>query len=619
MTRRRTATPGATPTRRPKPRRSSAARAGLSAAGAAAPLAAASADGDVRTYQLLYRLSSLPGRVVEPREALDTMLAELVAAFRAASGSIALVSPDTGKLEIEVQRGLPLGRGEELALRLGQGITGWVAFYGRPLLVPDVQADPRYVRVRPQVRCEMAVPMFETTSEVEESNQVLGVINLDCDTVGGFGPADLALLERCSAEVTSVMQRLWRLQNLRGKAHQLEALIATGQSLVAQLEEKELQSAIVRDARRVLQAAACGLYLLEEHGAMVRLAACDDPGYDWARDPRARRAFAVDDCAIGVVFHMRKAVEFAQVHAADFHDLPDFPADPRLCSVLLTPLEREGEVIGALAVFTAHPHRFTNDEKRLCAALASLALVALQNARLYARVFQSEDSLRKNEQLTTLGLLAAEIAHEIRNPLTVIKLLFGYLGLDFPAGDPRSTDVRVIGEKLDQLEAIVSRVLNIAKAPSNLHSRWNLAEIIDDTLVLIRLKLAQNKIQLAFDQSPRPLIVEVHKGQIQQVLLNLLLNATQAMPEGGCIAIRVDAVEREGAPWAIIDVADTGAGIPAAVCERLFDSFLSGRPDGTGLGLAIAKRILRSHNGDIELVGTGRAGTTFRVWLPAVR
>src|SRR5204862_4727577 len=114
-------------------------------------------------------------------------------------------------------------------------------------------------------------------------------------------------------------------------------------------------------------------------------------------------------------------------------------------------------------------------------------------------------------------LLAAEIAHEIRNPLTVLKLLLGGLGLDFPENDPRRTDMRVIGEKLDQLEAIVTRVLSFAKAPTSLHSRWSLADIVQDTLVLVRLKLAQSKVSVNFEAPPRPLFVEAHKGQIQQV------------------------------------------------------------------------------------------------------
>jgi signal transduction histidine kinase len=174
----------------------------------------------------------------------------------------------------------------------------------------------------------------------------------------------------------------------------------------------------------------------------------------------------------------------------------------------------------------------------------------------------------------------------------------------------------VIGEKLDQLEAIVTRVLNFAKAPTSLHSRWALADIVQDTLVLVRLKLSQSKVALQFNAPERPLYVEGHKGQIQQVVLNLLLNATQAMPEGGTITITAGTEERGGVPYAILDIADTGNGIPESIRDRIFDSFLSGRADGTGLGLAIAKRILLSHHGDIALKETSRAGTTLRITLP---
>ena len=143
-----------------------------------------------------------------------------------------------------------------------------------------------------------------------------------------------------------------------------------------------------------------------------------------------------------------------------------------------------------------------------------------------------------------------------------------------------------------------------------------MAEVVTDTLTLVRLKFAQQKVTVDFPPPSRPLFVEVHKGQLQQVLLNLLLNSAQAMPAGGRITVRADADPASGGTAVTLDVEDTGGGVPEALRERVFDSFLSGRPDGTGLGLAIAKRILRSHHGDIHLLRTGPGGTTMRIRLP---
>lgn len=560
----------------------------------------------------LYRIATLATQVDDASTALHRVLDVLIEHFSASSGSIALLNPDSGRLEIETQRGLPDDY-REVVLRLGQGITGWVAFHGRPQFVPDVTKDPRYVRVRPTVQTELAVPM-------EDNGQVLGVINLDSDVPGSFSEADLTLLITFTAQATAVMQRLWQMQQLRGKARQLESLIGIGQSLVSKVEERELFETITRDARQIMQARACGLYLFDAPRDILRLVALTNPEARGQPRPGRDDELPLETSAIASALHTRKQLEFANIQAPEYLDVNDLPLDERLRSMLATPLVFEGEVLGALAVFTGQIHRFNNDEKRLCAALASLAAVALQNARLYTRVFQSEESLRKNEQLTTLGLLAAEIAHEIRNPLTVIKLLFGYLDLDFPAEDPRRTDVRVIGEKLDQLESIVTRVLQFAKAPSSLHSRWNVNDIVEDTVVLIRLKLAQSKIQLRFEPAARTMVVDVHKGQLQQVLLNLLINSTQAMPDGGLITIRAHTEDRgAGTLFVHLDVTDTGTGIPEKIRERIFDSFLSGRPDGTGLGLAIAKRILVSHHGDITLVQSSPSGTTLRISLPLAK
>jgi signal transduction histidine kinase len=561
---------------------------------------------DPRVLPALYRLAALAAEVDDPQVALREMLNVFITTFQADAGSIALLSPDTGRLETEVQVGMPAA-GDPSGLKPGHGITGWCVLNRRALLVPDVSIEPRYIAVRAAAQCEMAAPM-------QDGDSIVGVIDLESDRVDSFTPADLAALELFARESARVMQRLWTLRHLRGKARQLESLISAGQSLVTKLEQQELFDTLTREARRMLPARACALYLHNAEAQTVRFASFT--GVVIA--PLPSGDLPLDSCLVAAAIHTRRAIAFADVQSPEFGELADLPHDRLLASVLATPMLFEGEVLGVLAVFTDRLHRFDNDEKRLCAALASLGAVALQNARLYARVFQSEDVLRKNERLTTLGLLAAEIAHEIRNPLTVLKLLHGGLGHDFPEDDPRRTDMRVIGEKLDQLEAIVMRVLNFAKAPSSLHSRWAVADIVEDTLVLVRLKLAQSKASLRFEAAARPLFVEAHKGQIQQVLLNLLINATQAMPEGGTITITL-AEERAVHPMVHIDVSDTGHGVPEPIRERIFDSFLSGRPDGTGLGLAIAKRILLSHHGDLTLLQTNSNGTTMRITLPQAK
>ena len=280
--------------------------------------------------------------------------------------------------------------------------------------------------------------------------------------------------------------------------------------------------------------------------------------------------------------------------------------------MLASPIIFGEEVIGTLIAYTKQSHRFNNEEKKVFHTLAEIGAIAIQNARLYSRIFASEESLRRNEKLTTLGMLAAEIAHEIRNPLTVIKLLFESLDLQFAGHDPRHTDVQVIGEKLDQLEEIVERVLSFGRTRTGMHTRQDINDMVGDTLKLVRLKLHQQKIDIHFEQPSQKIFVDVNKGQILQVMLNLVLNATQAMPDGGCIRIETSADDTA----AYLRISDDGSGIPESIQNDIFESFLTDRPDGTGLGLSISKRILRAHRGDIELVHSSPEGTTFRFWLP---
>jgi len=554
----------------------------------------------------LYRISSLAGSLDVPAEAMARIVDEVTTLFHADAAAIALVNPDTTALEVECSRGYP-----EVHTRMeippGIGLLGWVAVHHRPVVVSNVSTEPRHLPLRAGTGSIMAAPL-------EVDGQFHGVVAIERDAVQSLGEGHLQIFTTLVHEAASVLRRLWAVEHLRRKAGQLEILGNVARELAAKLAPGELMETLTRESHRLAHCRLASLQLYQAKDRRVRLQAHFPHGEHFQNSPRD---CAIEDSLAGSAISTRRQVEYSNIQQHEFVDLQDIPAGLQVVSVLCTPLLVDDEVVGVLNVYTDRLHRFANDERRLFKALANLAAVALQNARLYQRVFESEESLRQNDRLTTLGLLAAEIAHETRNPLTVIRLLFGALALDFPESDPRRTDVAIIREKLDQIEQFVTRVLAFGKAPESLHTRWGLDDIIRETCHLLRLKLNQAGIHMHYEPSERPIVIDCNKGQIQQVLLNVILNATHAMPDGGSITIRGRKVSDAGPATAVVDITDTGCGIPAEFGEKIFDSFLSGRAGGTGLGLAIAKRIMRSHHGDIEVAETSPKGTTMRLTLPA--
>jgi signal transduction histidine kinase len=156
----------------------------------------------------------------------------------------------------------------------------------------------------------------------------------------------------------------------------------------------------------------------------------------------------------------------------------------------------------------------------------------------------------------------------------------------------------------------------MSKAQSGAFKTIDLRQATDNAVLLLRLKLQQLGVKVAV-QAPAALpLVEGNPGQIQQVFLNLMLNAVQAMAGGGSLFLDVTLEEGPQSPVVVVRIRDTGTGISATILPRIFDSFFTSREDGTGLGLAIVKRILRDHRGDIVVESTGPSGTTFKFWFP---
>ncbi len=283
----------------------------------------------------LHAISSLASGSDDPSEATKQILTVITAALDSDCGVVAFQNPETGKLEIEAGVGLPSDA--ERSYSPGQGIPGWVAWHGVPLLVGDSTADARSRPIRKDTRCEMAAPMLLP------DGQVLGTVALESDLPGSFGAGDLGGLVRLTSAAARVLHRLWEFRHLRGKARQLEALIATGQALVGKLEQRELFDTLTRDASAMMQARACAFFLHDPGNASLRLAS-------YTGDPETfspEGDLPLRSCLSASAVHMRKPVAFSDIQSPEFFDLVDLPRDATIRSVLAAPMIFEGEVMAS--------------------------------------------------------------------------------------------------------------------------------------------------------------------------------------------------------------------------------------------------------------------------------
>ena len=558
--------------------------------------------GDARVLDCLYRVGAFVNATEDPHEALDFILEEIVRTLKASSASIALVEPATGSLRIEVSNGLDAASLSQI-IDQGQGITGWVALYAKPQRIPDVSRDPRYVEIRKGIRSELAVPM-------ELMGNVIGVVNCDSDRLDAFSEQDLAFLALLTNEASKAVGRIWLLRQLRSKAAQLEALVRAAQGLARERDEPGISQDLARHTRGLLGARACAYYKIVDDVLLLKQLDGELSGSELAP------SIAVNQTSLGTVVGRGRPVVVPLAGKTEEHLFIRLSEPVASSSLLAVPVRYEDETFGVLMCVAMGAYRFSDDDKHLVTALSSFGASSIQNSRLYAKVFTVEEGLRRSERLTALGLLSAEVAHEIRNPLTVMKLLSDTLSQGMAPDDPKVEDLGVMREKIAHMEGVVSRVLGMSKAQSGAFRIVDLRKATDNAVLLLRLKLQQLGVKVEIHGDEVIPAVEGHPGQIQQVFLNLMMNGVQAMTGGGLLSLHLGVEPGAQGEVVVVRITDTGTGIPQEILPKIFDSFFTSREDGTGLGLAIVKRIMRDHRGDIIVESTGPGGTTFKFWFP---
>lgn len=249
-------------------------------------------------------------------------------------------------------------------------------------------------------------------------------------------------------------------------------------------------------------------------------------------------------------------------------------------------------------------------------ALATVLLASVLSFFWYRRYLRSrqllQDEMKRKEKLVALGHLAAGVAHEIRNPLSSIKGLAKYFAERAPAGGEAHQLAQVMAKEADRLNRVVSELLELVKPTHLALQAVDLNTLINHSLQLVSQDANSREIQLRFTANDTLPEIQADPDRLTQVLLNLYLNAIQAIGQHGVINVAAS----ESGAGVKISVTDSGKGIAADQLEAIFTPYFTTKADGTGLGLAVVHNIVEQHGGTIQVVSQEGKGATFTLWLP---
>lgn len=435
----------------------------------------------------------------------------------------------------------------------------------------------------------------------------------------------LASFVLCAELLVGIQRRMERAVGkalFRERHDAYETLSAFSRDLVTILDLQHLNERIISVLSRVLNIPAVSLFLLDKEKQVYALVSSQGVDAEVLQsirlpstDPLARKL------ALTKVPIVREELEYTAANRDKDESLETLKS---MRSEACIPLINKERLVGFCNLGPRAKHEmYSTDDLELLTTLAQNAAIALDNAMLYEDVKKSQLLMRRTDRLRSLETIAGGFAHEIRNPLTSIKTFIQLAPERKDDADFIGGFSRVVNDDVHRIERLIEEILDYARYMKPKLTLEDLNDIVSSCLYFVQVKADSLGIGIERDLAPSLPYVMLDRQQIKQVLLNLLLNALDAMKEGGGqLTIRTHRlVKAKGQEWVQIEVTDSGPGIEPGNLEHIFDPFYttkheSGEREGTGLGLAIVHQIVQEHHGTIEVNSQMGRGTTFLVNLP---
>ncbi|WP_224243306.1 ATP-binding protein [Hyalangium gracile] len=458
---------------------------------------------------------------------------------------------------------------------------------------------------------------------IMRGGQVSGTLQLFRVPGRPFQEADLRLLATMvELLVTLLEQHRLRAESAR-QLSETRLLLELARTTAGVLDSAGILDVAADFLVRLLDVSDCHIFLYDEQAKLLRGAAGSVTHRDFLRG----LTLPLDDGSFtSRVARERRPLFIEDVDKTSGGYSPELADRFQAKAILGLPLTSRDELIGVVVVDdTRGPRAFGPALIELAEATCGQIALSIANARLYESLWGSYAELAaaraemvKRERLAALGELSAIVAHEVRNPLGVIfNAVTSLRRLLKVEGDPAML-LDILTEESDRLNRIVADLLDFTRPRDPILQPEDLGRVLLDAIEAARVQGGSDNSSVRFVAEVDPHLppARMDRRLIRQALINVLVNALQAMPQGGVVTVKARRELHGGRDWLRSDVSDQGMGIPSELLHRVFEPFFTTKAQGTGLGLAVVRRILDEHGGEITVESTPGRGTTFTIRLP---
>ncbi len=545
----------------------------------------------------LYQAGVVLSQSQELKPLLTRIIRLALDVIGASVGSVMLVDEIRGELLVSASVGLSDEVKRKTRVRIGESIAGHVAQTGEALLIPDISSDPRFAKYSKgnyETKSLISVPL-------KIKDRVLGVLNLSDPQHGTvFEENDLRLLATFASQAAIAIDDAENFEQLNKKLNEFAVLYQLASEITTVDNSQDMTDLIYRSLKQIIDIDFAMWLSWNERAQTLVVNYWEGVGKKEAGVLRGKEVQLKDKTVYS------SAVRTMAVKSL-INQIPQLRDSIQTFTAV--PIITKGALHGLFCLGSRREGAFSENDEYIASIVASQA----------TSIYEQQRAVLSATRLMTMGKMMSEISHDLKKPLTNISGALQIMRDRWPEIAQSDDFFQTAQQEIRRLDELLKELLNFSNPTKYQLEQKKADDLIKRVIRLVENDLKKHKIESMQEFEDDLPGVLVNENEIVEVLLNLIINAVDAMPNGGKLAIRAYSEHKpeNNRLYVVLKISDTGAGIAPEHLDRIFDRYFTTKDSGTGLGLAICERIVMAHNGEITVESTPGQGTSFIIKLPS--